>query len=557
MAEKPVPGPILLALGLSWILAVTVTPYLCAALPPKPPRHAAAPHSGRFHILYRKLVSLCIARRRATLGCVVLLLGAALWGFGFVRQDFMPDMNRPQITLDVRLPEGSRIEATDAESEAIATHVRGLPGVTEVTSFAGAGPLRFLLTYEPEMTDESYGQLLIGLDDFRRIPEIRTALNAFLTARNGPSVTSIDAFKLGPGGGAVAARLSGPDPAVLRGLAERIKAEMRRNPNVRSLRTDWGDPVKVQTVRFAESRARKAGLTRTDVSQALATTFPGRTVGHFRTGDDLLPIVLRPPAAQRGGPEDLGDVLVWSASRSIWIPIGQVIDGQETAWETPAIRRIDRARVLSVICKQKAGTTDGLFRQLRGPIEALPLPEGYTLEWGGEHKEQVEANAKLMGNVPMAFAAMFFVSVMLFNSLRHALIVFACLPLAIVGVTGGMLLADKPFGFMAMLGFLSLSGMLIKNEIVLLDEIDAGIAAGKPPRDAVLDAAVSRVRPVAMAALTTILGMAPLLQDAFFAPMAVTIMGGLSFATVLTLVVVPVMYCVFFRIPQKQPRSLQ
>ncbi len=204
--------------------------------------------------------------------------------------------------------------------------------------------------------------------------------------------------------------------------------------------------------------------------------------------------------------------------------------------------------MLRVIGKQRTGTTDGLFRHLREPIERIPLPPDYTLEWGGEHEEQVEANGKLMANVPLALAAMFLISVMLFNSLRLLVIVFLGLPLALIGVFGGMLLADKPFGFMAILGFLSLSGMLIKNEIVLLDEINAEIARGKPPHQAVPDAAISRIRPVAMAALTTVLGMAPLLSDAFFAPMAVTIMGGLTFATVLTLIVVPVIYCVFFRI---------
>ena len=273
------------------------------------------------------------------------------------------------------------------------------------------------------------------------------------------------------------ARLSGPDATVLRALAEKVKAVMWDHGNTRSVRTDWGDPVKVLSIRMAEERARGLGVTRAEVAQALDMNFSGAAAGLYRQGEDLLPIMLR---------------------------------------------------------------------QLTGPVERVGMPEGYTLEWGGEHEEQVEANTKLMANVPIAFTAMFLIAVMLFNSLRHPLVIFLGLPLANIGVVAGMLLADKPFGFMAMLGFLSLSGMLIKNEIVVLDQINIEKRAGKKDFAAVIDASASRVRPVSMAAFTTVLGMTPLLWDAFFAPMAVTIMGGLTFATFLTLVVVPVLNSAVF-----------
>ena len=546
---------ICISLGLSWVFAITVTPYLCVAILPADICHKVESHSNLFYRVYRRFVGMCINHRWGSLMAVVALLMTAMWGFGFVRQDFMPDMNRPQITVDVWMPEGTHIGRTADEVAVVSDYVRTLDGVEDVASFVGRGPLRFLLTYEPEMPSSAYGQLLVNLDDYHRIPTLRSHLTAYLSKHHPHAITSVDAFKLGPGGGAVVARLSGPDADVLRGLAERVKAVMWAHNNTRSIRTDWGRPVKVQTVHLADARSREAGVSRPELSQSLAMNFSGATVGVYRQNEDLLPIILRPPYEQRHGIENIDNVQVWSQSRQEWIPIEQVTDGQGVEWEAPVIYRLNRMRVLRVSCKQINGTTDGLLRQLRQPIEAIELPADYTLEWGGEHEEQVEANGKLMSNVPIAFTAMFLISVLLFNTLRHPLIIFLGLPLAVIGVAAGMLLADKPFGFMAMLGFLSLSGMLIKNEIVLLDQINLEIAAGKQPYLAVLDSAASRVRPVCMAAFTTVLGMTPLIRDAFFAPMAVTIMGGLTFATILTLIVVPVLYSTFFRVHRETVSS--
>lgn len=539
---------ICLSLGLSWVFAITVTPLLCVSFLPDVKLNSGHSREIGFYRYYKSFLKGCIDHRYLSLMTVVLLLGIAMWGFGYVRQDFMPDMNRPQITVDVWLPEGSHIDQTEKEVTAISNYVKEQAGVTQVVSFIGRGPLRFLLTYEPEMANSAYGQLLVSLDTYERIPQLRQELTKYLERQHSRAITSVDAFKLGPGGGAVVARISGPDANVMRALGEKVKSIMRENKNTRSVRTDWGQPVKVQSVQFAEARARSIGVTRPDLSQSLLMNFSGANVGVYRNKEDLLPIILRPPLKQRNGIENLNDIQVWNASRDRWVPIDQVSDGHHLEWETPAIFRLNRHRVLRVICKQRAGTTDGLWRQLKDSVENMKLPVGYTLEWGGEHEEQIEANSKLMANMPIAFMAMFVISVLLFNSLRHPLIIFMGLPLAVIGVASGMLLADKPFGFMAMLGFLSLFGMLIKNEIVLLEQINLERVDGKHPYHAVVEASVSRIRPVCMAAFTTVLGMIPLLWDAFFAPMAVTIMGGLTFATVLTLIVVPVLYCTLFNI---------
>ena len=230
------------------------------------------------------------------------------------------------------------------------------------------------------------------------------------------------------------------------------------------------------------------------------------------------------------------------------MPINQVVSDITTSWEDPLIRRIDRRRTITVECDPRVGVANPVFERLRPQIEAIELPPGYELEWGGEYESAGDANRMLMASVPLFFSLMILIVVGLFNSIRQPLIVFMTLPLAVIGVTAGLLVTGQPFGFVALLGFLSLSGMLIKNSVVLLDQIDINLRQGQQPLEAVLDAGVSRVRPVAMAAFTTVLGMTPLLFDRFWAAMAVTIMSGLSFATVLTLVVVPVLYATFYGI---------
>ncbi len=540
---------ICLSLGLSWVFAITTVPCLCVLALKVPEHTLGKTHSPRFFRVYKAVVGKAIDHRWLTLAGVLGLLAAAMWGFGHVKQDFMPDTNRAQFTVDIWMPQGTHIDSTAKQLEQVEQHVAALEGVQGITSFIGRGPLRFLLTFSPEMPDSAYAQLLVDVDDFQRVPRLKGQIQQWLDREVPQVIGSVDAFKLGPGGGAVVARLSGPETENLRQLAGQVTALMAAHPNSRSIRTDWGGQIKVSQVDVAHARAQGLGILRPDIASAIAMNFTGSVVGQYRYRDDLLPIILQPPKAQWDTIDALDDVQVFSRMNNKWVPVRQVTNATTPMAEDSVIHRLNRKRTLRVFCKQREGTTDALFRQLSPIIEKkLSLPAGYTLEWGGEHEEQVEANTKLMSNFPIAFAGMFLVTVLLFNSLRYPLIIFMGLPLVVVGVAPGMLIADKAFGFMAMLGFLSLFGMLIKNEIVLLDQIRAELAAGKEPFSAVLDSSASRIRPVAMAAFTTVLGMIPLLTDAFFSPMAATIMGGLSFATLLTLLVVPVFFSTLFSI---------
>jgi len=539
---------IALSLFLSWVFAITVTPWLCVTFLPDLSHEPIDPHNNWFYNIYRWFLRFCIHHKPITIAAVAGLLLLAMFGFQFVEKNFFSDSTRRQFLVNMWMPEGTSIQTTKDRIKLVEDTIQKHKGVTGMTSFVGQGAMRFILTYSPEMINTGYAVILIDVDDYHIIKPMLPGLQHELEQLMPDGVFKVEAFKLGPGGGAVEARLMGPETETLRDLSKQVLKIMRDEPNACSIRTDWGDPIKVAAVNMAESRSRNVGITRTDIGQSLKMNFDGMVAGTYREDDKLLPIILRLPEQQRTKIGSLEDVQVWGSAASGVVPITQVTDHVETRFEDPVIRRKNRIRTITVTCQQRTGMADTLFQKMRGKIEAISLPVGYHLEWGGEYENSTDANRKLMSKVPLAFSLMFCVTVMLFNTLRHPIIIFLGLPLALIGVTGGLLFSGQPFGFMATLGFLSLAGMLIKNEIVLLDQINLDLASGKPAHKAVIDSAVSRVRPVSMAAFTTVFGMIPLITDAFFAPMAVTIMAGLTFATVLTLIVVPVLYAAFFKV---------
>ncbi len=546
-----------LALGWSWIFAVTVVPYLCVTFIPEPPPDSQTDmYNNSFFRGYKAFLFRCIQFRWLTILLVIGMLGGAIFGFGFVKQNFFPDSTRPQFLVSLNYPEGTHIEKTDAELARVEEYIGQLEGVTDVTAFVGSGTLRFILTYNPEMMQSGYGQLLVTVDDYKKIKGLMAEVRNHLYTHHPDGIADVESFTLGPGGGAVEARFKGPDIDILRSLGDQAKSIMWNHDNTTTVRSDWAEKVKVGSVKMANIRSMQAGVFRPEIATSLAANFSGTTVGLYRESEELLPIIARLPEEQRNDIESVEDAVVWSQALGASIPLSQVSSGLTTKWEDPVIHRLNRERTLTVSCAQKEGTANALFKDLRGNIEKIELPPGYSLEWGGEYENSNEANKKLMSKVPLAFAAMFFISVMLFNTIRHPIIIFLGLPLALIGVAAGLLLFDMPFGFMSLLGFLSLSGMLMKNEIVLLDQINIELSLGKKPLQAVIDSAVSRVRPVALAAFTTVLGMIPLLWDAFFQAMAVTIMGGLTFATILTLVIVPVLYCSLFRVYDHTPADI-
>lgn len=547
---------ILYSMVLSWVFAVTITPLLCVTLLKVEPT-AAEPRPGALLGGYARLLRTVLRRRALAAAVFVLMLGGAAVGFGHVPPGFMPESSRPQFVVDFYLPQGTDIRSTQAEIARAEAYVREQAGVTHVTSFIGQGGLRFMLTYSPEDPNTAYGQLLVDVDDARRIPELVATLQESLSARHPDVEVKAWKFMLGRGGGKkIEAAFRGPDPAVLRRLAEEAKAIMVADPGAMAVQDDWRQKVPVLRPAIDEVAAQRAGVDAATISSALARSFTGQTVGVYREGDQLLPIISRAPALERADAAQIDNVQVYSPTAQRYLPVGQLSTAVGVEWVDAIIRRVDRFPTIKAQADPLPGELVGpLFDRLRPQIEAIELPPGYELQWHGEYKASREANEALAAGAPLGFAAMILAVVVMFNAVRQPLVIWLTAPLAIVGVTIGLLLFQAPFEFMAILGFLSLIGMLVKNSIVLVDQADVEIRDGKPGYRAVVEAALGRARPVFLGAATTILGVAPLLGDPFFRSMAVTIMFGLAFATLLTLVVVPLLYAAFFGIREDEPEA--
>ncbi len=542
---------IAVSLLLSWILAITVTPLFGKYLFKETAgQEGADPYRGILYRGYRGVLSGALHARWLTLAALVVVTGASIYGFGFVKQSFFPNSNTPIFYVNYWLPQGTDIATASKDLREAERFLSEDPAVVSVATFVGAGASRFMLTYAPEAANPGYGQLIVRTISLETIDPLGERLRRHMEERFPDAQVMINRLVFGPGDGAkLEARFLGPDTDVLRDLSRQAQAILREDGQIKDIRDDWRERELVLTPVFDEQRARIAGVSRGDLSDALRFANNGITLTTFRDGDENLPIVARAPEGERESPSTLPDRLVWSAGQRAYVPVVQVVKSFETVAEDTLIRRRDRVRTLTVKAEPTGGeTADSAFKRIRPRIDAIERPAGYVLEWGGEHENSADAQAKLGQSLPAGFLAMVLITVLLFGKVRQPLVIWLVVPMSICGVTMGLLATNLPFGFMSLLGFLSLSGMLIKNAIVLVDEIDQQIGDGKNRYDAVRDASVSRLRPVALAAITTILGMAPLIFDAFFADMAVTIMGGLAFATVLTLVAVPNLYCLFFRI---------
>lgn len=542
------------SLFLSWITALTLTPFLADLMLKEEDKTGTDedPYKGILFVVFGAMLKFALRFRWLTVASMVALLAVSVVGFGMVKQQFFPASNTPMFYIDMWMPEGTDIRETIKQTEEVESYIRKLDNVEFVTTTAGQGMQRFALTYQPEKSYEAYAQLQVRTTDRETMFTTLEKLDEKLAIEFEQPTFQFKLIEFGPSPASkIEARIIGPDPDQLRTIATDVENILLADPGARNVRHDWRERTKELVPLFNESKARRLGISKADLSHTLQMAFGGYNIGLLRDGTHMLPIVARLPEEERFDFESLNNVKIWSPSLQTYIPVEQVIDGVELQWSEPLIQRQNRKRTLTVLADHDVlgdETPASLFARVQPKIEALALPSGYSIEWGGEYESSRDAQDSLFGSLPMGYLLMFIITMLLFNSLRKPLVIWFTVPLSIIGVSIGLLSTNMPFSFTAFLGLLSLSGMILKNGIVLLDQINSELETGKDPYLAVVDSAISRVRPVSMAALTTILGMIPLVFDAFFGSMAITIMAGLGFATVLTLIVVPVMFAILFRI---------
>jgi len=550
-----------ISLLVSWVISVTLTPLQCVDMLKIEVNadEAADPYASGFFSVFRSFLEKALRLRWFTMGLMVVLLVASVIGFGQVKQLFFPDSSMSKFMIDYWAPEGTRVQSVSGRLEILEEKLLNDDRVASVATFIGAGPPRFYLPVESEQPNSSYAQLIVNVKDYLEIDQLVAELGPWLNEQYPDVQAPIRKFGVGPSNTwKFEVRISGPNDAdvdVLRSLANEVTVILNTAPLAGMYQTDWRERVKKIVPDYNQERGRWAGIWREDIANATKRAFDGRVVGMYRERDDLIPIVLRQVEEERKNVGALSVLQVQPKGSTHTVPLLQVTDGVLFEWDDPVIRRRDRRRTITVQANPVAGITLAELRKsVLEQVDALELPAGYILEWGGEFESSRDSQASLIPGVIPAIAIIALIIVGLFNALRPPLIIALTIPFAVIGLSTGLLVTGAPFGFVALLAAMSLAGMMIKNAIVLLDEINLNLTKGLAVYDAVVVGALSRVKPVVLAAATTVLGVIPLLQDVFWVGLAVVIMAGLSFGTILTMIVVPVLYVILYRI--KSPASI-
>jgi len=545
-----------ISLFLSWVLSLTQTPYFCDLFLKgkkytKEDSDNSDPYAGKFYQHFRHFVKYSLRHKTALVIITVLFFFSSLFAFTKVKQLFMPNLAYNQFIVEYFLPEGSDIENVECELSDLEAYLLKQDEVLNVTTSLGSTPARYTLVRPFTNNNSNYGELIIDTKDYETTKAYGKELQKYLDANYPWARCRVRYYSPIFAEYMIEAKFSGPDPQVLRELSEQAEKIMEAEPLAAKVTNNWKNQVKVWNPQFSQAQSRVTNISRSDVSNALACATDGLAIGLFHQADDMLPILLKTKPSQDNYIEAMENTPVWgSVAHSI--PLRQVVSDIDIRFEDPMIKRYNRRRAIKAQCDPAPGyNAPDVFEKVKGKIEAIPLPEGYDFEWLGEHKSSVDANDNINKFLPLAFLLMVIIIMMLFNNFRQPIIILSILPLAFIGVSYGLLITGKAFGFMAVLGTLGLMGMMIKNAVVLLDQINLEIKEGKDILHAIVDSAVSRMRPVIMASFTTILGMIPLISDELFGGMAVAIMFGLLIGSIITLIVVPVLYAIFYRVSTK------
>ncbi len=548
-----------IALVISWLVSVYFVPYLgVLILKEKKKNHTSPEHIEQFNTpLYngfRRAVNACVTHRWLTIGVMLLTFALGIVGMGRVQQQFFPDSSRPEILVDIWFPEGTSFAANQEVTQRVEARFLQEAGVSTVSTWVGSGVPRFYLPLDQVFPQSNVSQFIIVPQDLKVRESLRVKLPALL-ATEFPEVRG--RVKLLPNGPPVPFpvqfRVVGSDPQALRLRADEVKATMRASPNTRGVNDNWNESVKVLRLEVDQAKARALGVTSQSIAQAARTLLVGSTVGQFREGDKLIDIVLRQPLNERNAISDIGNAYLPTASgRSI--PLTQIAKPVFT-WEPGVMWRENRDYAITVQSDvieglQGATVTAELLPALKA-LEAQWLAAGqlgYRIEVAGAVAESAKGSSSILAGVPIMLFLTFTLLMLQLHSFSRAMLVFLTGPMGIAGVAGALLLLDRPFGFVALLGVIALMGMIQRNSVILIDQIELDRASGVPAWDAIVESTVRRARPIILTAAAAVLAMIPLSRSVFWGPMAVAIMGGLIVATVLTLLALPAMYAAWFRV---------
>ena len=538
------------SLMFSWVFALTQTPFFIQEFVrrPRPEELKSTLFDGKYYNMFRRSLRWVIKHRYATIACMVLLLVLSAWSFKFIPKVFVPALDKQYFTVDVWLPEGSNIDETGKLAEEMAAYIRTHGEAEMVSTFIGRTPPRYYLSNVAFGPQSNYTQLLVKCHTSEESRRLNAALQDSIRLKFPGPLIKVNKFELSPLTEAVIeARFLGPDPAVLDSLVGQAIEIMRRNPKVADARNEWGNMALMLRPVYDPVKAGELGITKAQMMQSVKSISDGVPVGIYRDNEKKVPVLLKSEGYDITDAASLGNFSVWNGERSA--PLSQVTERSVTTWDFPQMRTYNRQLSMAAMCGVKPGHTMAeVHGEIRSEIEAMPLPPGYTFFWDSQYKDQGEAMEAIAKYFPLAFLMLIVILVALFGNFRQPIIILCILPLSLIGVAVGMLLTGFDFGFFPIAGWLGLLGMIIKNVIVLIDEINIQRREGVPAYTAVIESTVSRTRPVLMAATTTILGMVPLLFDIAFGGMAATIIFGLTFATLLTLFVTPALYILFYRI---------
>ncbi|MDM4767423.1 efflux RND transporter permease subunit [Pelomonas sp. SE-A7] len=541
------------ALMISWVVSVYFVPYLGALLLKVRPHGAEEPHElfdTPFYSRFRRMVNWCVEHRWKTIGMTVLLFALGLVGMGKVQQQFFPDSSRPEIMVDLWLPEGATIQQSEAVAKRFEARMMSEAGVSSVTMWVGSGVPRFYLPLDQVFPQSNVTQAIVLPKSLAERETLRQRLPALL-ASEFPDVRG--RVKLLPNGPPVPYpvqfRVVGQDVKTVRAWADQAKAILRLNPHMRGVNDNWNESVKALKLDVDQDKARALGVTSQSLAQASRTLLSGSIVGQYREGDRLIDIVLRQPADERNAISDIANAYVPTASGRA-IPLTQIAKvGFD--WEPGVLWREGRNYAVTVQGDvvegmQGATVTAEIWPELQKLQAKMPL--GYHIDVAGAVEESSKGQGSIAAGVPMMLFITFTLLMLQLQSFSRAMLVFLTGPLGIAGVAGALLLLNRPFGFVALLGVIALMGMIQRNSVILIDQIEQDRERGVPAWDAIVESAVRRFRPIVLTAAAAVLAMVPLSRSVFWGPMAVAIMGGLIVATVLTLLALPAMYAAWFRV---------